>query len=344
MNLDNEEKVKRWGFPHVRSINNDKKKIKISSIKPKVHPKHMSDLDVSKRTGFKTVNDMLTYIAIVCNGDFDLIIQQMSVLTWFEEWMFFFELLKGKSFDWDSGEHEDRGYGICQKPLRKVFDNKLKIVVSCRNSWPLFALYKEDRKFVGNTKILEDFEGLRPVYWDMTNLTTPKPSDATLQRLTFSKYYNENCYKGGIGLQKCGWICLHDLWFGAVSDTAYQERSGILDLQDAYAVCDLVDGDKRPFTNILHKGYRIRLACWKKGMRHVLQPHFAKSDRKFTRKQTLSSAAIAANRAANERSVKYSKASGYVKRGLNQRQHWHRLQYACLAHGFQVNFMYLPVC
>ena len=45
-----------------------------------------------------------------------------------------------------------------------------------------------------------------------------------------------------------------------------------------------------------------------------LQPLFAKSDKKFTRKQILSSASIAANRAANERGVKYSKTAGYFKK------------------------------
>ena len=75
-----------------------------------------------------------------------------------------------------------------------------------------------------------------------------------------------------------------------------------------------------------------------------LQPLFAKSDKKFTRKQILSSASIAANRAANERGVKYSKTAGYFKKVHVKESTGIESKYAWLAYGFQLNFMYLPVC
>ena len=38
----------------------------------------------------------------------------------------------------------------------------------------------------------------------------------------------ENCAKGGVFLQLCGWMGVHELWFGGVSDTEYLNKSGIL--------------------------------------------------------------------------------------------------------------------
>ena len=37
-------------------------------------------------------------------------------------------------------------------------------------------------------------------------------SDPDLQRLTYSKYYNGNVLKGGVGVQLCGLIVTADLW------------------------------------------------------------------------------------------------------------------------------------
>ena len=152
--------------------------------------------------------------------------------------------------------------------------------------------------------------------WDMTNIVIPKPGDADLQRRTYSKYYGQNCFKGGIGLQQSGWIRTHDLWTGAVSDTTYQQKSGIFDIQQEFAEFDKINDSVKPFLNIFDKGYRIRLAAWRHGQQLTLQPHFAKSDQKFSRKDTLSSASVASNRAANESTVRLTKAPGYLKQGL----------------------------
>ena len=40
---------------------------------------------------------------------------------------------------------------------------------------------------------------------DMTDVPLPHPSDAELNRATYSKYYGGNCGKGGIFTQPCGW-------------------------------------------------------------------------------------------------------------------------------------------
>ena len=127
-----------------------------------------------------------------------------------------------------------------------------------------------------------------------------------------------------------------------MSDTKYQEESGIFQMQKAFAEEDPVgpDGSVLPFTNIFDKGYRNRLAAWETGQQLTLQPEFAKSDQKFGRNKMLTSAKIASDRAANERAVSVMKISGYVNRGLHRRQAFVRLADAWLAWGFQVNFMY----
>jgi hypothetical protein len=40
------------------------------------------------------------------------------------------------------------------------------------------------------------------------------------------------------------------------------------------------------FTNVLDKGYRCVLAAWRAGGQLLLQPFFAKSDRKFSSNET----------------------------------------------------------
>ena len=58
---------------------------------PKVKPTTMTDKQVKRRTGFKDCQHLLAYIIIVCNGDFCRIRKRCGVLTWFEEWVLYFE-------------------------------------------------------------------------------------------------------------------------------------------------------------------------------------------------------------------------------------------------------------
>ena len=106
-----------------------------------------------------------------------------------------------------------------------------------------------------------------------------------------------------------------ELWAGVASDTEYLNTSRLLDVQEEFAVKDRVNGVVVPFIVTLDKGYRSTIVAWRKGKQLVLQPDFAKSDRKFRGDETLSSAAIATDRGANERAVRLSKISGFIKRG-----------------------------
>ena len=48
-----------------------------------------------------------------------------------------------------------------------------------------------------------------------------------------------------------------------MSDTMYQELTGILEMQEEFAKADLQDGKYVAFTMIMDKGYRVTMAAWK---------------------------------------------------------------------------------
>ena len=76
------------------------------------------------------------------------------------------------------------------------------------------------------------------------------------------------------------------------------------------------------------------------GCQLILQPDFKKSDKKFRREETISSAGIATDRSGNERGVKYSKYSGILARGMKAKNDFAMIDDIWLAWSFQTNFMY----
>ena len=178
--------------------------------------------------------------------------------------------------------------------------------------------------------------------WDNTNIDfMGKPSDAELQRLTYSLYYNGNVAKGGVFLQLCGWLGAWDLWSGAVSDSDYFDNSGLLEFQTIFQEAD--NSSTLSFTNILDKGYRSVLAAWRKGGQLLLQPFFAKSDRKFSSKEVLLSGAVASDRSANERAVKRLKMALMISKGIHPKEDLDDFAEQWISWGFQCNFMFNPV-
>jgi len=199
---------------------------------------------------------------------------------------------------------------------------------------------EEDRK-LRREKWNIRYDGKRVIMWDNTDIKLSKPSDASLQRLTYSAYYGGNVGKGAVFLQLCGWLGTHELWTGHVSDTEYFENSGILERQSKFV--DESDEPDIKVTNVLDKGYRSILAAWRTGRQLLLQPAFKRSDRKFTSREVLTSAAVASDRAGNERAVNVCKRSGMLQRGPESAELLSTVADVWLAWGFQANFMYAPV-
>ena len=174
-------------------------------------------------------------------------------MTWFEEWFFFFE------WSYHHTMHRQEDYtaywGLNRNQMNAVKDSKLSLELASLLSWPMFASYEEDLALRDNTK-WSRYNGTRPIFWDMTNVSAVQFSNSDLQRATHSDYYGENCWKGGVGVQLCGWLLVGLLWGGGVSDSEYNSNKGYLQSQITFAENDQVEGKLIPFTNGLDKWYR----------------------------------------------------------------------------------------
>jgi hypothetical protein len=300
----------------------------------------IDDDEVHSCTGFSSLASLIAFIVVLSNGDMEEMTKTTTSLTWFEEWFLYFERIWGKRITrWTDCKQK---YKISQRTCRRIFDNKLNIQMKVRRKWPRFATLDEDLR-LRKTKWSEHFADKRLIMWDNTNVQIPKPSLAEAQRLTYSAYYGGNVGKGSVFIQPCGWMGTGELWMGAVSDSEYMERSQILEYQNMYL--PLYDDTKKDSTwnIILDKGYRINTAAMRCGKQTIIQPSFARSDRRFTSTEMIRSAAIAADRAGNERAVRYAKMCGYLRSGLKQNGNVDRLSDVWLAWGFQANFMFRSV-
>ena len=143
-----------------------------------------------------------------------------------------------------------------------------------------------------------------------------------------------------------------DLWTGKVSDSDYNRRAGYLQKQEKFQNEDLIETETDngwvvaevvPFLNIYDKGYWAKMALWKNGNQHVLQPDWADSDRRFGWLETITSASVASDRGGNERSVNVSKRAGYISRGFLPNMCPIRFNKAWKTWAFQSNFMFQPV-
>ena len=133
--------------------------------------------------------------------------------------------------------------------------------------------------------------------------TLYKPSTVLNQQITYSCYHAGNCANGGVYIQLCGWLGTEELWTGAVSDSKYQEKTGIFKLQREFSANNFVNRENLPFTNVLDKGYQVSFLVYREGKQTVYQPTFANSDDKFTSAETIFSASVAHDRSGNEQGV-----------------------------------------
>lgn len=93
---------------------------------PKVK-RGQTDSEIHRGTGFFSKKQMLAFIVIACNGNIDIIGKTNTSLTWYEEWIFYFEWMYHKSVSrWIDAKVI---WGKCHnKRLNVVFREKLKIV------------------------------------------------------------------------------------------------------------------------------------------------------------------------------------------------------------------------
>ena len=227
----------------------------------------MSDDEVKRRTGFPDEAALLAYIFVVCNGDINTIKMRSSSLTWYEEWFLHCEYQWGRALTRVSDVKAVYG-AKRDNTVLDIASKKYDIKLSALLSWPIHASYNEDVK-TRSAKWGQKYREQRPIMWDMTNISAYSFSDADFQRLTFSDYYGENCFKGIVSVQLNGWMRAGALWPGRVSDLDYNRREGYLQRQQEFQESDLVEIDGKvdvlPFLNVYDKGYRARTVAWKTG-------------------------------------------------------------------------------
>jgi hypothetical protein len=66
------------------------------SDNPKVK-QSISDAEVKERMDFASLFLLLMFVWIVCSGSIDDIMETQTIMTWFEEWVFYFELVRGRT-------------------------------------------------------------------------------------------------------------------------------------------------------------------------------------------------------------------------------------------------------
>ena len=63
-----------------------------------VHPGIERSNDIKAATNYRSEKEMLAYIIIVCNGDWEtMTVSVTGIMTWYEEWRFFFEFIWGRT-------------------------------------------------------------------------------------------------------------------------------------------------------------------------------------------------------------------------------------------------------
>ena len=164
---------------------------------------------MKRRTGFPSEKALLAYIFIICNGDVNTIKQRQTSLTWYEEFFLHFEYIWSRSLT--RIIDLQMTYGIYPREITNLLAAKYDIEFLALRSWPIYASYEEDKKLM-KEKWRRKYPKSRPVMWDMTNVSAYAFTDADLQRITYSQYYGENCFKGGVFTQLCGWQGAANLW------------------------------------------------------------------------------------------------------------------------------------
>ena len=89
-------------------------------------PPGLEDSEIKRITGFINELHMLSYITVVCNSNFNGIGYLPSLLSWYEEWLLYLEMVWGKSIQRWIDASSYINYQLDSKQLRIIFDRKLE--------------------------------------------------------------------------------------------------------------------------------------------------------------------------------------------------------------------------
>ena len=86
--------------------------------------------EISRLTGFHDLKMLLSYVGLICDGDFNNMTRTVSSMTWLEEWMLCLEFLWGHCMQ-RLADYEST-YNCRIKTIRKVIRTKLLEVANLR--------------------------------------------------------------------------------------------------------------------------------------------------------------------------------------------------------------------
>ena len=87
--------------------------------------------------------------------------------------------------------------------------HKLRKELMTRQSWPFFASFEEDEALMRGARWVSPYGGKRTVVLDDTDIGMTSPSDAGLNRRTYSSHYGGNYAKDTMAgtMRKVGFSC-----------------------------------------------------------------------------------------------------------------------------------------
>jgi len=242
----------------------------------------LTPTEVHRWTGFCDLKTLLSFVAVICDGNLETMMQQTTVMTWLEEWIFVEEFAYGRTrIRWQDFESD---WKKNDKSLWRVLHDKMKLILQARRNWPMYATVEEDLDLRDASweQYFPKSDKHRVVMHDNTDVPLMDASDPDLHRALYSEYYGKCCGKGGTVLQQCGFIQTIPLCTGAINDGGYCDETKIFQKQKQFTEQDT--SSPEPALNVLDKGYRSTLAAKEHGQQ-CFQPDFAESDCKFGEKR-----------------------------------------------------------
>ena len=199
---------------------------------PIADPSTISDAQVQLRTGFSSLFLMLAFLVVIYDGSLRDMAMTTTLLTWFEEWMMYFEWVWGRQST--TTKSLAKNYKTSKSTAERILEDKRWKVLDAMRRWPRFASFEEDWELRSERWWRKYRKDARVIFWDDTNIAAVSPSDADTNRSWFSYYYDATVAKGAVFLQLCGWMGCWELWAGAISNTDYQQSAGVFHFQELF--------------------------------------------------------------------------------------------------------------
>jgi len=125
-------------------------------------------------------------------------------------------------------------FGISQGLVSIIFNTWLNLIYHHLSSLKFWPTRETVQKYMPKEFAKSERYGYTRIILDATELFIEKPSDLSLQSVTWSNYKSHNTLKGLIGICPFGGVTFVScLWAGSISDIELTTKCGLLDLLQA---------------------------------------------------------------------------------------------------------------